>query len=96
MVGPLVRVRGRVRGRARGRASCFTVHIPNPNPNPNQVMAGNPAVLQCGPGLEVLGASEVKIFATLRSLGARIPAGAQKAVVFALVGAVLFPVPGYP
>ena len=61
-----------------------------------EVMAGNPAVLQCGPGLEVLGANEVKIFATLRSLGARIPPGAQQAVVFALVGAVLFPVPGYP
>ena len=68
----------------------------DPNPDPNQVMAGNPAVLQCGPGLEVLGASEVKIFATLRSLETRIPPGAQKAVVFALVGAVLFPVPGYP
>ena len=32
-------------------------------------MGGNPAVLQCGPSLESLGASEIKAFAKLRSLG---------------------------
>lgn len=57
-----------------------------------EVMGGNPAVLQCGPSLESLGASEIKSFAKLRSLGGGIPQGAQSALLVGFLGAILFPV----
>ena len=56
-----------------------------------EVMRRNPAVLQCGPSLEILGASEIKGFAALRSAGNRlIPAPARGPTVAALVAAVAF------
>jgi len=57
-----------------------------------EVMGGNPAVLQCGPSLESLGASEIKSFAKLRSLGGSIPPAVQGALLVGFLGAILFPV----
>jgi len=57
-----------------------------------EVMGGNPAVLQCGPSLESLGASEIKSFAKLRSLGGSIPSAVQGALLVGFLGAILFPV----
>ena len=56
-----------------------------------EVMLLNPAVLQCGPTLEFLGASEIKAFARLRAAGnTLVPADARGAVLSALLACVLF------
>ena len=53
------------------------------------VMKKNPAVLQCGPSLGMLGAGEIKGFAQARSMGnALVPARARGAAVGALLAAV--------
>ena len=52
-------------------------------------MKKNPAVLQCGPSLGMLGAGEIKGFAQARSMGnALVPARARGAAVGALLAAV--------
>ena len=38
-----------------------------------EVMMLNPAVLQCGPGLDTLGPDEIKGFANIRAIGKKIP-----------------------
>ena len=44
-----------------------------------EVMLLNPAVLQCGPSLDLLGASEIRNFARLRSAGnALVPPQARR------------------
>ena len=56
-----------------------------------EVMLLNPAVLQCGPTLELLGASEIKAFARLRAAGNKlVPADARGAVLSALLACVVF------
>ena len=56
-----------------------------------EVMRLNPAVLTCGPSLEMLGAGEVKAFAALRSAGtAIVPEQARPAAVGAFVAVVAF------
>jgi len=57
-----------------------------------EVMGGNPAVLQCGPSLETLGAAEIKSFAKLRSLGGSIPQAVQGSLLVVVLAAILFPV----
>ena len=86
MVG--VRAKARVRVRVRV-PQCWAPHSLSIY---LEVMGGNPAVLQCGPSLESLGASEIKSFAKLRSLGGGIPQGAQSALLVGFLGAILFPV----
>lgn len=56
-----------------------------------EVMRLNPAVLQCGPSLSLLGAGEIKSFAKLRSVGnALVPAEARGAVVGSFLALVIF------
>jgi hypothetical protein len=60
-----------------------------------EVMRLNPAVLQCGPSLEELGASEIQTIARLRGLGTQvIPAETRPVLVAALVAAVGFAITG--
>jgi len=59
-----------------------------------EVMLQNPSVLQCGPSLEALGASEIKSFAGLRGVANSVPEPARVAVLGGLLAAVLFPVVG--
>mmetsp|Transcript_25069 Transcript_25069/g.83373 ORF Transcript_25069/g.83373 Transcript_25069/m.83373 type:complete len:155 (+) Transcript_25069:1178-1642(+) len=54
-----------------------------------EVMRLNPAVLQCGPSLEVLGAAEIKAVATARSLGTRLLPPSLRVPALALVLAAL-------
>lgn len=52
-------------------------------------MLQNPAVLQCGPSLEALGAAEIEAFAKLRAGGnALMPPEARPAALAAVVAAV--------
>ena len=55
-----------------------------------QVMRRNPAVLQCGPSLELLGPGEIKGFAALRGAGnTLLPPAARPALLAALGAAIL-------
>jgi len=54
-----------------------------------EVMRLNPAVLQCGPSLDVLGANEIKSIAQFRNLGnTLIPPEVRTAVVAFFIGAI--------
>jgi hypothetical protein len=54
------------------------------------VMRLNPAVLQCGPSLDVLGASEIKAIAQFRSLGNTLfPPAVRTPILGALVATIL-------
>jgi hypothetical protein len=56
-----------------------------------EVMELNPAVLQCGPSLQTLGASEIKSMARVRSAGNRIiPQEARAPAVAIFVAAIAF------
>jgi len=57
-----------------------------------EVMLLNPAVLQCGPSLELSGASEIKALASLRSLGNSLlpTTGARVAAIAAVLSAAAF------
>lgn len=54
-----------------------------------EVMRLNPAVLTCGPSLEMLGASEVKAFAQLRSAGSSLVPAQARSAILALFGAAI-------
>ena len=58
-----------------------------------EVMRLNPAVLQCGPSLEVLGKDEIKSIAMFRSMGNTIlPAPVRTAATAVFIGSILFAV----
>uniref|UniRef100_A0A7S3AEH4 Uncharacterized protein n=1 Tax=Haptolina ericina TaxID=156174 RepID=A0A7S3AEH4_9EUKA len=59
-----------------------------------EVMKLNPAVLQCGPSLEVLGSSEVKSIAMFRNMGntvlpAPVRTGATAVFIFCILLAIV-------
>lgn len=57
-----------------------------------EVMSKNPAVLQCGPSLAALGASEIKLVGSLRSLLNRVPKRAGLLLSTAFLSIALLPV----
>ena len=57
-----------------------------------EVMARNPSILQCGPSLEPLGASEIKLFASIRGLGNNIPPEVRNASLAAFLALIILPV----
>ena len=58
-----------------------------------KVMALNPAVLQCGPGLELQTAAEIKAFAQLRGVGTKVvPVQARGAALTSLLALLLITV----
>ena len=56
------------------------------------LMLANPAVLQCGPSLEVLGATEIKSIATLRGLANGVPEALRLVLLGTSAAVVLLPV----